>query len=61
LKKLGGEFASYFSPEESPVAVAKMMAEYFKKDKVFGLRASIREQFTWERIYQTKIAPLLEQ
>jgi hypothetical protein len=40
--------------------VAKMMAEFFKKDKVFGLRASVREQFTWERIYVTKIAPLLK-
>ena len=60
LKKLGGEFASYFSPEENPAVVAKMMVEYFKKDKSFGLRASIREQFTWERIYTTKIMPLLK-
>jgi glycosyltransferase involved in cell wall biosynthesis len=61
LKNLGGEFAGYFSPDENPRVVAKMMAEYFKKDKVFGLRASVREQFTWERIYETKIAPLLGQ
>ncbi len=59
LKKLGGEFVHYFSPEENPNVAAKMMAEYFKSDKVFGLRASIREQFTWERIYQSKIKPLL--
>jgi len=25
------------------------------------LRASVREQFTWERIYATKIAPLLKE
>jgi len=60
LKKLGGEFASYFSPRENPAVVAKMMVEYFQKDKSFGLRASIREQFTWERIYAAKIAPLLK-
>ena len=60
LKKLGGEFASFFSPEENPAVVAKMMAEYFKKDKVFGLRASVRGQFTWERIYIAKIVPLLK-
>jgi glycosyltransferase involved in cell wall biosynthesis len=59
LKKLGGEFAHYFSPEENPNVAAKMMAEYFQSDKVFGLRASVREQFTWERIYQSKIKPLL--
>jgi len=59
LQKLGGEFAGYFSPEENPKVVAGMMAEYFTSNKVFGLRASIRGQFTWERIYQSKIAPLL--
>jgi glycosyltransferase involved in cell wall biosynthesis len=61
LKKLGGEYVSYFSPEENPDVVAKIMVEHFKKDKVFGLRASIREQFTWERIYAMRIAPLLKQ
>lgn len=60
LKKLGGEFANYFSPDEDPHTVAKMMAEHFKNNKVFGLRKSIREQFTWERIYAAKIAPLLQ-
>jgi glycosyltransferase involved in cell wall biosynthesis len=60
LKKLGGEFAGYFSPDENPDAVAKMMADYFKKNKVFGLRKSVRDHFTWERIYTEKIAPLLK-
>jgi mannosylglucosylglycerate synthase len=61
LKNLGGEFVSYFSPEENPDVVAKMMADHFKNDKVFGLRASVREQFTWERVYVTKIAPMLKE
>ena len=30
LKKLGGEFVSYFSPEDKPDVVAKMMTDYFK-------------------------------
>jgi hypothetical protein len=49
----------YFSPNENPNVVAQMMAEHFKKDKIFGLRAAVREQFTWERIYIAKIAPML--
>jgi glycosyltransferase involved in cell wall biosynthesis len=61
LKNLGREFADYFSPEEDPALVAKMLAEHFRKDKVFGLRTSVREQFTWERVYTTKIAPLLNE
>ena len=61
LKKLGGDFASYFSPDENPKVVAKMMTDYFQNDKILGLRASVREQFTWERIYLAKIAPLLKE
>jgi glycosyltransferase involved in cell wall biosynthesis len=61
LKNLGEEHVSYFSPEEDPHKVAAMMIEHFAKDRVFGLRASIREQFTWERIYATRIAPLLKE
>jgi glycosyltransferase involved in cell wall biosynthesis len=60
LKKLGGEFVSYFSPEENPDVVAKMMAGYFRTDRIFSLRTHVREQFTWESIYATKIAPLLK-
>jgi glycosyltransferase involved in cell wall biosynthesis len=59
LKITGGTFAHYFSPQANPHNVASMMAEYFKKDKVFGLRASVRKQFTWEQIFAAKIAPLL--
>ncbi|MBI5944925.1 MAG: glycosyltransferase [Chloroflexi bacterium] len=60
LKKLGVEFANYFSPEADPNVVAKMMAGHFTNDKLFGLRASVREHFTWERIYAARIAPLLK-
>jgi glycosyltransferase involved in cell wall biosynthesis len=60
LKKIGGDFVSYFSPDENPKVVAKMMADYFQNNKVFGLRASVRGQFTWERIYAAKVAPLLK-
>jgi glycosyltransferase involved in cell wall biosynthesis len=61
LKNLGGKFVSYFSPEGNPDAAAKMIADHFTNNKVFGLRKSVREQFTWERIYATKITPLLKQ
>jgi hypothetical protein len=37
------------------------MADYFQNDKILGLRASVRGQFTWERIYAAKIAPLLKE
>lgn len=61
LKKIGGDLVGYFSTEENPNTAAKMMVDYFKRSKVFNLRAAVREQFTWERIYITKIAPLLKE
>jgi len=61
LKKIGGKFAGYFSVEEDPRVVAKMMADHFANSRVLGLRTSVREQFTWERVYAAKIAPLLKE
>ena len=59
LRKLGGDFAAYFAPEADPAGVANMMADRFSTSAVFGLRARVRAQYTWERIYTTMIAPLL--
>ena len=60
LRKLGGDFAAYFAPEADPAGVANMMADRFSTSAVFGLRARVRAQYTWERIYTTMIAPLLQ-
>ncbi len=60
LKKLGGVLVNFFSPQEDPAAVAKMITTHFMNNKVFSLRKSVREQFTWERIHAEKIAPLLK-
>ena len=61
LKKLGGVVVNFFSPQEDPAAVAKMISTHFMNNKVFGLRKSVREQFTWEHIHAEKIAPLLKE
>ena len=61
LKKLGGVLVNFFSPQEDPAAVAKIITDHFMNNKVFGLRKSVREQFTWERIHAEKITPLLKE
>ncbi len=60
LKKLGGEFVNYFSADESHENVAKRIADHFSASPIFGLRASVRSQYTWERVYKTGIVPLLK-
>lgn len=59
LKKLGEDFANYFSLNESPKVIAKRISEYFSNSKTFLMKSAVRENFTWENIYQTKIKPLL--
>jgi len=60
LKKLGGEFVNYFSPDENHETVAKRVADHFSASPIFGLRASVRLHYTWERVYKTGIVPLLK-
>ena len=60
LQKLGGEFVTYFSAQEDPGRIGKLISEYFLRNKVYGLSAKVRESFTWEQVYATKISPLLQ-
>ncbi|HRK88396.1 MAG TPA: glycosyltransferase, partial [Anaerolineales bacterium] len=59
LRKLGLGDASFFSPNEDPVNVAKMIAAYFKTSMPARLAIRARASFRWEAIYRQQIAPLL--
>jgi len=61
LQKLGGAYVNYFSPNEKPEIVAERVAGYLSASAVFGLRANFRSEYTWERIYLRKIAPLFRE
>lgn len=60
LRKLGGDFATYFTPDADPGEVASLITARLSGDPVFGLRVQVRHRFTWERIYTEMIAPLLD-
>jgi len=59
LRKLGGSYATYFSPNDDPKTIANTIADQLSSDPVFRLRTSVRGQYTWEGIYTRYIAPLL--
>lgn len=59
LKKLGGEDALFFSPNEKPEMVAGMIANYFRTSLPARLAIRARNSFRWEAIYRQHIAPLL--
>lgn len=59
LKKLGGEDAVFFSPDEKPETVAKLIAHHFQTSLPARLAMRARQSFRWEAIYRQYIAPLL--
>jgi len=60
LHELGGNEVGYFSPDADPAEVAKMIAQALALDQQMSLRWRVRKAYTWEKIYQAHIAPLLE-
>jgi mannosylglucosylglycerate synthase len=60
LRSLGKDHATYFSPDADPGELASVIAKQLSIDSAYGLRAEIRRQYPWERIYSEKISPLLE-
>ena len=59
LRSLGEDHVTYFPPDADPHELASIMAKRLSSDSVYGLRAGVRRQYTWERIYSEKISPLL--
>ncbi len=60
LRDLGGAWASYFSPDGDPAAIAALVSARLSQDSAFHLRNQVRRRYTWVRIYQEHIAPLLD-
>jgi glycosyltransferase involved in cell wall biosynthesis len=60
LRKLGGEWATYFPPDADPEALALTIAAQLSADTAFGLRKHVQEGYRWEQIYREQIAPILE-
>jgi glycosyltransferase involved in cell wall biosynthesis len=59
LQSLGGSYVTYFSPDADPGGIAAILAKTLSANPVFRMHAEVRRQYTWERIYEQKIAPLL--
>lgn len=60
LRALGLRDAVFFSPDEAPVKIAGLLAEYFQATQSARLAMRVRLSFRWEAIYREQIAPLLE-
>lgn len=59
LRKLGMNDVSFFSPDEDPTKITKMIANYFQTSMPARLTLRARASFRWEAIYRQQIAPIL--
>jgi glycosyltransferase involved in cell wall biosynthesis len=59
LRATGGAEAHYFDARAEPAAVADLIARRLLAEPAFRLRRRVRQEFTWERIVQQRIIPLL--
>lgn len=60
LRALAGVCATYFSPDDDPVYIARLIAKKLTNDPSYQLRVRVRQEYTWDAIYRRMIAPLLE-
>lgn len=59
LRALGGDDVTYFSPHANPQEIANRIAAYLSSSPLYNLASRVRRNFTWERVYQNYLAPLL--
>ncbi len=61
LKSLAKERANYFDPDDSPLEIASRIAQYIQTHPPVQMRIHVRQQYSWEGIYQMQIAPILQE
>jgi len=58
--EIGREDVTIFDPSLKPVVLADQIIDWMQTNPQFRLRQRVRQNFTWEAIFQQKIKPLLE-
>ena len=61
LRALGLADATYFSPDDDPDRVARLIADRLQQHATFRFAARARRSFSWESIYRNHITRLLEE
>jgi len=60
LKALAGPWAKYFDPDDKPGKIARLITQTLTENPAYNLRMQMRNSFSWEAIYQTRMAPLFK-
>ena len=60
FRELGGSQVTYFPLDTDPSDLANQLTKSLESNSVFALRKRILQNYSWEKIYTNKIAPLLK-
>ncbi len=59
LRELGGAQAHYFAPDGDPDQITQQISAALATDQTYGMHKRALQDYSWERIYDNRIAPLL--
>jgi hypothetical protein len=59
LRELAGDRATYFAPDGLPEQIATQVAARLSVDLNYEMGVHVRNAYTWEGVYDQRIAPLL--
>ena len=58
-EEIGGENVKIIDAEADPAEIAALILEWVDADKIYHLRRQVRQQYTWDAIFEKDIVPLL--
>jgi len=61
LRETGEGAAHFFDLRDDPAAIARDMARVLEQDAAYRLRRRVRSQYTWAKIVQEQVVPLLQE
>ena len=59
FRESGDDWVHTFGLDEDPYAIARRIGEVLDTDPAFRLRQRVRRRFTWQRIFEERIEPLV--
>lgn len=57
--EIGGQDIVQFSPEADANQIADMISQCMRENPTLRLRRHVRQQLTWQHIFQAQILPLI--
>jgi glycosyltransferase involved in cell wall biosynthesis len=58
-EEIGAQDVVIFDPDDSPVQLTEQILDWAEQSSIYNLRSQLRRRYTWTKIFQQDIKPLL--